>query len=151
MAVSTEDDNVVLTKRIPLPNSDKEVLIITLNRPSKKNCFHTRLCHELAAIFNNVANEVQSYDATPIHNDDDNDQQKLAAVILTGAGKSFCAGADLSAPPNPLHQVSTKFCHMMCPFYSSSRAINFYIYFAPLVTVFIALHILFAFNHHYII
>ena len=107
MAVSTEDDNVVLTKRIPLPNSDKEVLIITLNRPSKKNCFNTRLCHELAAIFNNVANEVQSYDAI-LHNDD-NDQQKLAAVILTGAGKSFCAGADLSAPPNPLHQVSTKF------------------------------------------
>ena len=103
--VSIDDDNVVLTTRIPLSNSDKEVLIITLNRPSKKNCFNTRLCHELAAIFNNVANEVQSYDATPIHNDDDNDQQKLAAVILTGAGKSFCAGADLSAPPNPLHQV----------------------------------------------
>ena len=105
MAVSTNDDNVVLTKRIPLPNSDKEVLIIILNRPSKKNCFNTRLCHELASIFNNVANEVQSYDATPIHNDDDNDRQKLAVVILTGAGKSFCAGADLSAPPNPLHQV----------------------------------------------
>ena len=107
--VSIDDDNVVLTTRIPLSNSDKEVLIITLNRPSKKNCFNTRLCNELASIFDNVANEVQSCDATPIHNDDDNDRQKLAAVILTGAGKSFCAGADLSAPPNPLHQVSRKF------------------------------------------
>jgi len=105
MAMSTNDDNVVLTTRIPLPNSGKEVLIITLNRPSKKNCFNTRLCHELAANFDDVAKEVQSYDATPIHNDDDNEQQKLAAVILIGAGKSFCAGADLSAPPNPLHQV----------------------------------------------
>ena len=111
--MAASDDKVVLTNRINLPQSDKEVLIITLNRPTKKNCFNTRLCNELASLFYNVANEVQSYDATPIHNDDDDDdtdqhqqKQKLAAVILTGAGKSFCAGADLSAPPNPLHQSS---------------------------------------------
>ncbi|KAL7536351.1 hypothetical protein ACHAXR_007106, partial [Thalassiosira sp. AJA248-18] len=59
----------------------------------------------------NAANEIESYDQAPIHNEDDNDndgddKQKLAAIILTGAGKSFCAGADLSNPPNPLHQSS---------------------------------------------
>ena len=113
---ASDDKEVVLTNRINLPQSDKEVLIITLNRPTKKNCFNTRLCNELASIFYNVAKEIRRYDATPIEfgNDDDDDdgiddhqqKQKLAAVILTGAGKSFCAGADLSAPPNPLHQSS---------------------------------------------
>lgn len=102
---------VVLTTRIPLPESDKEALLITLNRPEKKNCFNTQVCHELATIFFNAANEIENYDQAPIHNEDENDndgddQQKLAAIIFTGAGKSFCAGADLSNPPNPLHQSS---------------------------------------------
>ena len=108
--MANNDDNaVVLTERISLPQSDKEVLIITLNRPAKKNCFNTRLCHELATIFYNVANEIEGYDAHPVHNEEDDDRQekqKLAAVILTGKGKSFCAGADLGDHPNPLHQSS---------------------------------------------
>jgi len=114
MTMTTAETKFVLTNRIPLPQSNKEVLLITLNRPDKKNCFNTQLCHELATIFYNAANEIISYDCAPIHNhdddegddDDDDDQQKLAAIIFTGAGRSFCAGADLSNPPNPLHQSS---------------------------------------------
>mmetsp|Transcript_25756 Transcript_25756/g.55430 ORF Transcript_25756/g.55430 Transcript_25756/m.55430 type:complete len:313 (+) Transcript_25756:74-1012(+) len=108
---AASDTKLVLTSRIPLPQSDKEALLITLNRPEKKNCFNTRVCHELATIFYNAANEIERYDLAPIHNGDeesdvDDDQQKLAAIIFTGAGRSFCAGADLSNPPNPLHQSS---------------------------------------------
>lgn len=38
--------------------------------------------------------------------DTDDEANAIAAVIFTGAGNSFCAGADLSGPPNPLHQSS---------------------------------------------
>lgn len=108
---SENSSSLVLTTRIQLPESDKEALLITLNRPEKKNCFNTQVCHELATIFYNAANEIETYDQTPIHNEaedenDEADNQKLAAIIFTGAGKSFCAGADLSDPPNPLHQSS---------------------------------------------
>mmetsp|Transcript_7762 Transcript_7762/g.14055 ORF Transcript_7762/g.14055 Transcript_7762/m.14055 type:complete len:314 (-) Transcript_7762:146-1087(-) len=106
--VAADDTEVVLTTRIPLPqNYNKEILLVTLNRPEKKNCFNTQLCHKLATIFHDAANEIQNYDTNPIHDDDDTDndsEQKLVAIIITGAGRSFCAGADLSNPPNPLHQ-----------------------------------------------
>ena len=113
---STANEAVVLTSRIPLPdNSERSVLVVTLNRPKKKNCFNTEVCQKLAQIFHDVAEEVQGYDYDcSNHNDDDeesngisrDDENQLAAVIFMGAGKSFCAGADLSNPPNPLHQSS---------------------------------------------
>mmetsp|Transcript_23967 Transcript_23967/g.57843 ORF Transcript_23967/g.57843 Transcript_23967/m.57843 type:complete len:194 (-) Transcript_23967:764-1345(-) len=116
MANDDEDDeNVVLTARVPLPRSGMEVLLVTLNRPAKKNCFDARVCRNLATIFRDAADEIEGYDAAPPTDDDDeNDdgddgngrKKQLAAIILTGAGPSFCAGADLSDPPNPLHQSS---------------------------------------------
>lgn len=115
--------SVVLTERMTLPESGRQVLIVTLNRPSKKNCFNTRLCHELAAVFRDAADEVDGYDAaapaSPDGDDDDNDEgdgghEKLAAIILTGAGRSFCAGADLSDPPSPLDQSSDLPHHLRC-------------------------------------
>ena len=56
------------------------VATITLNRPEKMNAFTTRMRDDLIAAF----------DAT-----DADDAER--AVIVTGAGKAFCAGADLSA------------------------------------------------------
>lgn len=117
MVTVTEDDEAaVLAARVPLPESDKEALVLTLNRPVKRNCFDARLCRELATAFRDAAEEVRSYDQDPIHDEDEDEEgdsdedggrrQKLAAIILTGAGSSFCAGADLSNPPNPLHQSS---------------------------------------------
>ena len=123
-------DDVVLTKRIPLPsNSERYALLVTLNRPDKKNCFNTQLCHKLAQIFHDVAEEVQGYDINCNTSTDDEEQdddsiqqQQLAAVILTGAGRSFCAGADLSNPPNPLHQSSDLPHHLRWnPVYHMSR------------------------------
>ncbi len=56
------------------------VATITLNRPDKLNAFNTTMMKELIAAFDET-------DA------DDN----VRAVIVTGAGRAFCAGADLSA------------------------------------------------------
>ena len=56
------------------------VAIVTLNRPDKLNAFTTRMRDELIAVFD----ETDADDA-------------VRAVIITGAGRGFCAGADLSA------------------------------------------------------
>jgi len=56
------------------------VATITLNRPDKLNAFNTQMMKELIAAFDET-------------DGDDN----VRAVIVTGAGRAFCAGADLSA------------------------------------------------------
>src|SRR5438270_12409148 len=59
---------------------DGPVLTITLNRPDKLNAFTFTMMMELLDAFDRA-------DA-----DDD-----VRAVIVTGAGRGFCAGADLAA------------------------------------------------------
>jgi len=56
------------------------VATVTLNRPDQLNAFTTRMMHELLDIFADV---------------DRNDE--VRAVVVTGTGRAFCAGADLSA------------------------------------------------------
>jgi enoyl-CoA hydratase/carnithine racemase len=56
------------------------VATITLNRPDKLNAFTGRMMHEL----------IEAFDRTDA---DDG----VRVVIMTGAGRAFCAGADLSA------------------------------------------------------
>ena len=56
------------------------VLTITLNRPDKLNAFTREMRDDL----------IQAFDKSDA--DDD-----VRAVIVTGAGRGFCAGADLSA------------------------------------------------------
>ena len=55
------------------------IATITLNRPDRLNAFTNQMMHDLIAVF----------DAT-----DADDAVKV--VIVTGAGRGFCAGADLS-------------------------------------------------------
>ncbi|WP_068166143.1 crotonase/enoyl-CoA hydratase family protein [Rhodococcus phenolicus] len=57
-----------------------ETATITLNRPDQLNAFTTTMENEL----------IEAYDRCDA--DDD-----VRAVVLTGAGRAFCAGADLSA------------------------------------------------------
>ncbi|MFZ5718986.1 MAG: crotonase/enoyl-CoA hydratase family protein [Pseudomonadota bacterium] len=56
------------------------IATITLNRPDKLNAFNTQMMKDLIAAFDET--------------DGDDD---VRAVIVTGAGRAFCAGADLSA------------------------------------------------------
>jgi enoyl-CoA hydratase/carnithine racemase len=57
---------------------DQGILTITLNRPERMNAFTGRMCDELIAAFDQA---------------DANDAVKV--IIVTGAGRAFCAGADL--------------------------------------------------------
>ena len=57
---------------------DGAVATITLNRPERLNAVNTTVIHELVAAFD------------PADADD-----AVRAVIVTGAGRAFCAGADL--------------------------------------------------------
>lgn len=56
------------------------VATLTLNRPEKLNAFTGRMMNEI----------ISAFDETDARDD-------VRAVIVTGAGRAFCAGADLSA------------------------------------------------------
>lgn len=56
------------------------IAVIELNRPEKRNAYNSRMMNDLVAAFD--------------HADEDD---SAGAVILTGRGDVFCAGADLSA------------------------------------------------------
>ena len=58
----------------------ENIALITLNRPEKLNALTLRMMHELCSAFDQV---------------DADDQVK--AALITGAGRAFCAGADLSS------------------------------------------------------
>ena len=55
------------------------ILILTLNRPEKLNALNNDVLQALAEIFSSAK-----------------DNPKVKALILTGTGKAFCAGADIS-------------------------------------------------------
>ena len=57
----------------------KSIACITLNRPDKLNSFNVEMHTELSQVFDQVAAD-----------------NTINAIILTGAGRGFCAGQDLS-------------------------------------------------------
>src|SRR5689334_601085 len=57
----------------------ENIFTITLHRPDKLNALNTQMIHDLIAAFD----EADADDA-------------VRAIIVTGAGRAFCAGADLS-------------------------------------------------------
>jgi enoyl-CoA hydratase/carnithine racemase len=59
------------------------ILTLTLNRPEQLNAFTVEMANELVHAFNRASE------------DDD-----VGAIVVTGAGRAFCAGMDLSVPGN---------------------------------------------------
>ena len=57
----------------------ERIMTLTLNRPDKLNAFTGTMMNEMIDVF------------TRVNGDDD-----VRAIIVTGAGRAFCAGADLS-------------------------------------------------------
>ena len=69
-----------MTDAAILAHHTDAVAVITLNRPDRRNALTPAMLDELAAALDRVA-------ADPA----------IRAVVLTGAGKGFCAGQDLTA------------------------------------------------------
>lgn len=64
-----------------------KVATITLNRPEKLNAFNSAMFHELLEAF-----------------DETDRDDGVRAVVVTGAGRAFCAGADVSAGAGTFHK-----------------------------------------------
>jgi len=62
---------------------DDGILTLTLNRPEQMNAFTVDMAHELVDVYRSAS----SNDA-------------VRAIVVTGAGKAFCAGMDLSREGN---------------------------------------------------
>jgi enoyl-CoA hydratase/carnithine racemase len=62
---------------------DDGILTLTLNRPDQMNSFTLDMAHELVDFYRSAS----ANDA-------------VRAIVVTGAGKAFCAGMDLSRPGN---------------------------------------------------
>lgn len=54
------------------------VIIVTLNRPEKRNAFTSQMAEDLERVFATLDLD-----------------ERVKTVVLTGAGDTFCAGADL--------------------------------------------------------
>ena len=59
------------------------ILTLTLSRPNHMNAFTTEMSHELIDAFSRAS-----------------DDDAVGAVVITGAGKAFCAGMDLNSTGN---------------------------------------------------
>ncbi|MBS0240789.1 MAG: enoyl-CoA hydratase/isomerase family protein [Proteobacteria bacterium] len=67
---------------IGLDRTDPAIAMITINRPARRNAMTLAMWRELARLF-----------------DENGRDAAIRAIILTGAGGTFCAGADISEFP----------------------------------------------------
>jgi methylglutaconyl-CoA hydratase len=58
----------------------ERIATVALNRPEQHNAFNPEMVKELTAVFHEIGQ-----------------REEVRLVVLTGAGRSFCAGADLTA------------------------------------------------------
>src|SRR5271167_1658369 len=72
-----------------LVESRDGIAVVTLNRPEVLNAFNPKMGREITAALRTLAEEADS-----------------RVVILTGAGRGFCSGADISRPKNRTSQWS---------------------------------------------
>jgi enoyl-CoA hydratase/carnithine racemase len=77
--VTSPDSHIRVTNYPDSNHGVTPILIVTLNRPQKLNAITEAMIHTLIALFKTV-----------------NIDTRVKAVILTGAGKAFSAGIDLT-------------------------------------------------------
>jgi enoyl-CoA hydratase/carnithine racemase len=70
--------NIKLSHHPPGSPTATPVIIVTLNRPENQNAFTIDMMHDFEKVY-------------PIFDVD----ERVKVIVLTGAGKTFCAGADL--------------------------------------------------------
>src|SRR5918912_1955176 len=63
--------------------------LITLNRPERRNAYTPRMGAELQAAFGELEAD-----------------EDIRAIVVTGAGKYFCVGADLERGANTFNRLS---------------------------------------------
>lgn len=83
-----------MSEPLVLVSNDGAVRTLVLNRPAALNSFTTELHQQLLAALNAAAEDVS-----------------VRCVVLTGAGRGFCAGQDLSDPsvaPDPTPGAAAK-------------------------------------------
>jgi len=80
---SREDASAMAFEQITTELSER-VLTVTLNRPERLNAWTATMAEELIDAFDRA---------------DADDEVRV--IIVTGAGRGFCAGADLAAGPRP--------------------------------------------------
>jgi enoyl-CoA hydratase/carnithine racemase len=80
MAQNREEFMAAPTFETLLYGVEDGVSTVTLNRPEKLNAFNTQMMKDMIAVF-----------------DETDRDDAVRVVIVTGAGRAFCAGADLSA------------------------------------------------------
>jgi enoyl-CoA hydratase/carnithine racemase len=71
-----------MTEEVLCEQVEDGIVLVTMNRPQRLNALSQKLVVELHATFAHIAAD-----------------RECRAVVLTGAGRGFCAGADLK--PNP--------------------------------------------------
>lgn len=67
-----------------LTEEKNNVLVVTLNRPEKLNCFNREMALKLISVLDKAENN-----------------NNIRAIVITGMGKAFCAGQDLSEAIDP--------------------------------------------------
>jgi enoyl-CoA hydratase/carnithine racemase len=78
--MATDDEKHGDASASTIQTTEKDhVLLVTLDRPARGNALDARMMSELSALWARVA-----------------DDRDLRCVIVTGAGSSFCTGADVS-------------------------------------------------------
>jgi enoyl-CoA hydratase/carnithine racemase len=71
---------MIMSEEVLIVEREGAVAIVTMNRPQARNAFNKQLIHELGAAIHKLSEDPSA-----------------RAIVLTGAGGAFCAGADLKS------------------------------------------------------
>lgn len=86
-----------MSSKVELRVDDEDVLIVTLNRPEMLNALDIETLHALSAAWDRAAST------------------DIRCVVVTGAGKGFCAGADIKSPREGLDPSTSGLRHTYNP------------------------------------